>query len=108
MRADGVNPLCVVYGADRAFRVACDARLRAAGIRVRLASLPAELHKALRHGDVAMLLVDQPPGDLQDARSVAPVPAGALSPVLMQRAPGESIEGIVARALECVQRNAVE
>ena len=55
-----------------------------------------------------MLLVDQPPGDLQDARSVAPVPAGALSPVLMQRAPGESIEGIVARALECVQRNAVE
>lgn len=103
-----MSPLCVVYGADRAFRVACDARLRAAGVRVRLASQPAELHKALRSGDVAMLLIDESADVLQAARSVAPTAEGALSPVLMQRAPGEAIEGIVARALEWVQRDAVE
>lgn len=54
----------IVYGTDRAWRLACDAELRARGVRARLASRPAEVVKCLRDTDGALVVVDGtlPPG----------------------------------------------
>lgn len=84
-------PRIVVYATNRLFRVQCVALLRAAGAAVRVASRQAELAKALGEGTIAAIIVDDD-RDAAVARAVTRV-------VVMQRAPGESIEEIVARAL---------
>ncbi len=89
--------LYVVYATDRDFRTGCDALLRRAGARVRLASRQTELFKSMRDGDVSLVIVDANDADMIAARS-------AISDgiPIMQRAPGESIEQIVGRALVVV------
>ncbi len=84
-------PRIVVYSTNRPFRVQCDAVLRAAGAAVRLASRQAELAKALGEGAIAAIIVE----DDREADVVRAMTRVAV----MQRAPGESIEEIVARAL---------
>jgi hypothetical protein len=83
----------VVFSTDRAFRVDCDTLGRKAGLMVRVASRQSELAKALREGGVALILVDVDQRDREVVHALA-----GLVPV-MPRAPGESIEEIVARAL---------
>jgi DNA-binding NtrC family response regulator len=83
----------VVFGTDRAFRVDCNTLVRKAGVVVRVASRQSELAKTLREGGVAAILVDVDQRDMEVVRALA-----GLVPI-MQRAPGESIEEIVARAL---------
>ena len=84
-------PRIVVYSMSRPFRTQCDAALRAAGALVRLASRQAEFAKAIGEGTIAAVIVDDI-GEANAARTLTGVP-------VMQRAPGESIEEIVARAL---------
>ena len=83
----------VVFGTDRAFRVDCSTLVRKADVVVRVASRQSELAKTLREGGVAAILVDVDQRDMEVVRALA-----GLVPI-MQRAPGESIEKIVARAL---------
>lgn len=90
-------PYIVVYAAHKPFRAACDALLRVAGVRVRVASRQAELAKAIAEGIIAVIIAGDEPGDVAVARELA-VTSTSVVPV-MQRALGESIEGIVARAL---------
>lgn len=89
------TPRIVVYSTSRPFRVQCDVLLRAAGAAVRLASRQAELAKALGEGTIAAIIVD----DDRDADVARAVTRAVPGVVMMQRAPDESIEGIVARAL---------
>ena len=94
-------PRMVVYAANRPFRLHCDTLLREAGVPVRLASRPAELAKALADGTTAAIIVGDDGRDADVARELTlarPVTLGPPVPI-MQRAPGESIEEIVARAL---------
>ena len=94
-------PRMVVYAANRPFRLHCDTLLREAGVPVRLASRPAELAKALADGTTAAIIVGDDGRDAVVARELIlarPVTLGPPVPI-MQRAPGESIEEIVARAL---------
>jgi len=91
-------PQIVVYATSRPFRVACDVLLREAGVRVRLASRQSELAKAIGEGTIAVIIAgDDGHHDATVAHAVAATSA-ALIPVV-QRAPGESIEELVARAL---------
>ncbi len=87
----------VVYASNRPFRVACDALLREAGARVRVASRQAELAKAIGEGTTAVIIAGDESQDVAVARALAATVA-MMVPV-MQRAPGESIQEIVARAL---------
>lgn len=94
-------PLVVVYATSRPFRIQCDTLLREAGARVRLASRQAELAKALAEGATVAIIVGDDGRDAEVARELIharPPSLGASVPI-MQRAPGESIEEIVARAL---------
>lgn len=84
-------PRIVVYSMSRPFRLQCEAVLRAAGALVRLASRQPELAKAVGEGTIAAIIVDDD-HDADVARTVSRV-------AVMHRAPGESIEAIVARAL---------
>ncbi len=93
-----MTAFCVVYAADRNFRTRCDALLRDAGVRVRLASRQTELFKSIRDGDVQLVLVDATDADRDVVHAVTD------SVPIMQRAPGESIEMIVARALHVLVR----
>lgn len=90
-------PQFVVYALHKPFRTACDTLLRAAGSRVRMASRQAELAKAIAGGATAVIIAGDAPSDVAVARMLA-VTSDAVVLVL-QRAPGESIEGVVARAL---------
>ena len=90
-------PQFVVYALHKPFRTACDTLLRAAGARVRMASRQAELAKAIAGGATAVIIAGDAPSDVAVARMLA-VTSDAVVLVL-QRAPGESIEGVVARAL---------
>ena len=99
------TPRMVVYATHRPFRLHCDALLREAGVLVRLASRPAELAKALGDGTTAAIIVGDDVHDAEVVRELVhalgharPVTLGPPVPI-MQRAPGESIEEIVARAL---------
>ena len=91
------TPHIVVYAAHKPFRAACDALLRAAGVRVRVASRQAELAKAIAEGIIAVIIAGDDPADVAVARTLTATSATALP--VMQRAPGESIEELVARAL---------
>ncbi len=88
------SPRIVVYSADRPFRAACDAQLRAAGARVRVASRQTELAKAIGEGTITVIIA----GDADHDADVVRATSADRIPV-MQRAPGESIGEIVARAL---------
>lgn len=90
-------PRIVVYAIDRAFRVQCATTLRGAGAHARLASNQAELAKAMGDGLSTVIIVGDDRSDAEGASALA----AALAPLwlIMQRAPGESIEEIVARAL---------
>ncbi len=90
-------PRVVVYAINRPFRVACDALLREAGARVRVASRQAELAKAIGEGTIAVIIAGDDGPDVAVARELAATSATAVP--ILQRAPGESIEEIVARAL---------
>jgi hypothetical protein len=94
-------PLIVVYAEHRPFRVQCEAVLRRAGARVRLASRPAELAKAMREASGTVVIVGD---EQQDAEVAGTLVATSSSPLtlILQRALGESIEEIVARALAVV------
>jgi len=95
------SPRIVVYATDRPFRLQCEAQLREAGVVVRLASRQAELAKALGDGTTAAIIVGDDGRDADVARELVdarPATPGPPVPIL-QRAPGESIEEIVARAL---------
>lgn len=90
----------VVYATSRPFRLQCDTLLREAGVRVRLASRQAELAKALGEGATAAIIVGDDGRDAAVAGELVRARPATLGPVpIMQRAPGESIEEIVARAL---------
>ncbi len=95
------TPRVVVYADDRPFRLHCDALLREAGVLARLASRPAELAKALADGTTAAIIVGDDRRDADVARELILARPATLGPPvpIMQRAPGESIEEIVARAL---------
>ncbi len=93
-------PQIVVYATSRPFCLACDVLLREAGARVRLASRQSELAKAIGEGTIAMIIAGDDGPDVDVARALA-VTSETVIPV-MQRAPGESIEEIVARALRRV------
>lgn len=95
------SPRIVVYATDRPFRVQCEARLREAGVVVRLASRQAELVKALGDGTTAVIIVGDDGRDADVARELLDARQATLGPPvpILQRAPGESIEEIVARAL---------
>ncbi|QJR34327.1 hypothetical protein [Gemmatimonas groenlandica] len=84
-------PRIVVYATSRPFRVQCDALLRAAGAAARLASRQAELAKAVGEGTIAAVIAE-------DERH-AEMARAVTRAVVIPRAPGESIEAIVARAL---------
>ena len=88
-------PWIVVYATNRPFRVRCDAVLRALGARVRLASRPAELVKAIGAGTTAAIIVSDDGRDAEEAREAT---LGRPVPVIRQ-APDESIDAVVARAL---------
>lgn len=90
-------PRVAVYATHRPFRTACDALLRDAGVPVRVASRQAELAKAIGKGTIAVIIAGDDCHDGEVARAVAATSAAVVT--VMQRAPGESIEGIVARAL---------
>lgn len=90
-------PLVVVYASNRPFRAACDALLRGAGARVRLASRQAELAKALGDGAPAVIITGEHATDRAVATALASTTTSA-TPVV-QRAPGESMEDLVRRAL---------
>jgi len=90
----------VVYALSKSFRAACDRLLREKGARVRLASRQSELAKAIGEGTIAMIIAGDDGPDVDVARALA-VTSETVIPV-MQRAPGESIEEIVARALRRV------
>jgi len=95
-------PLVVVYAASRPFRAACDGLLREAGARVRVASRQSELAKAIGEGTIgegriAVIIAGDDGRDVAVARELASTSKTVV--VVMQRAPGESIEEIVARAL---------
>ncbi len=95
-------PGIVVYAMSRPFRMRCDHVLRTAGARVRLASRPAELVKAIGAGTMTAIIVSDDGRDAaaaRDATSDRPVP-------VIRQAPGESIEALVARALAVVARPA--
>ncbi len=93
----------VVYAGDRPFRTECDALLRRTGVLVRMASRQAELAKAIGDGTVSVIIAGDAPHDAEVARATAiayaHADASATMPPVMQRAPGESIGEIVARAL---------
>lgn len=91
-------PRIVVFATRRLFRVQCDTLLRAAGARVRLASRQAELAKAISEGTIAAIIVEDD-RDAAVAQLLARGAATGTEMAVMQRAPGESIEEIVARAL---------
>jgi hypothetical protein len=95
------TPRVVVYADNRPFRLHCDALLREAGALVRLASRPAELAKALADGTTAAIIVGDDGRDADVVRALMLARPATLGPPvpIMQRAPGESIEAIVARAL---------
>jgi hypothetical protein len=93
-------PWIVVYATNRPFRLQCDAVLREAGARVRLASRQAELVKALGEGTTAAIIVSD---DGRDAEVVCQATPGRSVPVI-RHAPGESIEAVVARALAVLAR----
>ena len=90
-------PQFVVYAGHKPFRTACDTLLRAAGARVRMASRQAELAKAIAGGATVVIIAGDAPSDVAAARMLAVTSAAAV--LVVQRAPGESIENIVARAL---------
>ena len=90
-------PPIAVYATHRPFRTACDARLREAGARVRMASRQSELAKAIGEGTIAVIIAGDDCRDAEVARAVAATSAAVVT--VMQRVPGESIEEIVARAL---------
>ena len=90
-------PRVAVYATHRPFRTACDALLRDAGARVRVASRQAELAKAIGKGTIAVIIAGDDGHDVEVARAVAATSAAVVT--VLQRAPGESIEEIVARAL---------
>jgi hypothetical protein len=94
-------PRMVVYATHRPFRLHCDALLREAGVLVRLASRQAELAKALGDGTTAAIIVGDDRRDADVARELVDARPATLGPPvpIMQRAPSESIEEIVARAL---------
>ena len=95
------TPRIVVYATNRPFRLHCDALLREAGVLVRLASQPAELAKALADATTVAIIVGDDGRDADVARELAHARPATLGPPvsIMQRAPGELIEEIVARAL---------
>ncbi|WP_411278542.1 hypothetical protein [Gemmatimonas sp.] len=90
-------PRVVVYATSRPFRAACDGLLREAGARVRVASRQAELAKAIGEGTIEVVIAGDDGQDLAVARELAARSTTAVP--VVQRAPGESIEEIVARAL---------
>lgn len=90
-------PRVAVYATHRPFRTACDALLRDAGAPVRVASRQAELVKAIGKGTIAVIIAGDDCHDVEVARAVAATSAAVVT--VLQRAPGESIEEIVARAL---------
>ena len=102
------SPRVVVYAAHRPFRLHCDALLREAGVFARLASRQAELAKALGDGTTAAIIVGDDDRDADVVRELVHALAHARPAILgppvpiMQRAPGESIEEIVARALAVI------
>ena len=103
-------PVVVLYAADREFRRQGDALLRAAGVHTRVASRPAELAKALRVGLPSVIVLgDDHTGSMADVltSALAPVLAACPATPVMHRAPGESIEMIVARALGVMGRGAI-
>ncbi len=95
------SPRIVVYATDRPFRLQCEAHLREAGVVVRLASRQAELAKALGDGSTAAIIVGDDGHDADVARELVDAQPATLGPPvpILQRALGESIEEIVARAL---------
>jgi len=93
-------PQIVVYAMSRPFRAACDALLRASGARVRLASRQSELAKAIGEGTIAVIIAGDDDSNVLVARLLAAT-SSTVTPVV-QRAPGESIEELVARALRRV------
>lgn len=90
-------PRVVVYATSRPFRIACDALLRDAGAPGRVASRQAELAKAIGTGTITVIIAGDEGHDVEVARAVAATSAAVVT--VLQRAPGESIGEIVARAL---------
>lgn len=95
--------MIAVFSHDRAFRVAVDSALRAAGVRVRLASRQAELAKALTGDDVRALIVGPLPEDRAAADTVCAGTGRTTLPV-RNTTPDEAIGEIVRRALDLHQR----
>jgi len=88
--------MIAVYSGERAWRLAVEQALRAQGVRVRVASRPAELAKSLSDGVVRVVLVG--PGDDDQAGAAKAVTAQAV----LRTSPGESTESVVRRAMELV------
>lgn len=90
--ASSAAPLLVIHGGDGAERRVADRLARAAGWRTRLASRPAELAKALDTTVQCLWLLD---GD-----GATDIPERTGQRVRTEtRAPGETIEHFVSRAL---------
>ncbi|MCO4099837.1 hypothetical protein [Gemmatimonas sp.] len=100
--------MIVLYGSDRAWRLALDAALRDLGVAVRTASRQAELAKCLAGAGSAVELVIV--GPTRDDETVVRATVSSLAAHLLSghrvdtTTPGETIAEIVRRAQSLLNR----